>query len=758
MVQKKNTGMWLQEAEHSNDTRFNFIVKMLLSILACAVLTLNITKISGFDQIYQLPVMTLTGSFLCCAYGIAEKYEKKNWFYLSVLAVLLLFVLIFRNFVLEGFRLFWNQQGNYRTMGTGYVVSELETLLAQEQAGKALFCFSFFAGVLCAIVCCLLNKIMSFLLPMMLLAGMIYFGQDASYRYLAVTLVVSVLFLTGSMKKKDNVFGAVSSGWMICMAAAVLLFSLFSNQKVEQFALHTSEQIHQHFHEKKFETKYTTLPEGKFYSYQEEKEPVQALSVTMEKPEALYLRGFTGGIFENDCWSPLNTEQLAESEDLLYWLNLNLFSPDTQFAAAAKKMDIGTNPITIQNIGACNQYQYVPFGLVKGENFNEKNLNQTGVLAGEERTYSYTVISDEIQMMPDVLENLQNSKESYVEDYRKAETAYRAFVYENYLEVPIEEVAPLVRQWDKIAGNDSGTKEISLEQAQEYTMIFLSKCFSKEGVPADITLPLGNVSGSSYQYATVAVLTARYFGIPARYAEGYVITEEMANAAENGTAIKVDSSHAGAWVEVYQDGIGWIPMNLIPGLGELTEEKTDPSTQNGSQTSENLELQEDLEELSEEKNNTEEPDNGFTTAVRNILHWGIFLIIVACILLLLAIFIRRKIILKRRNEIHYHTNSKEAVTWIFADTVQLLEKLKLNRGNESVTILVQPIYEKFGEIYARQFEKMVSLNSMALFSSHQVTEEQRTDALNLYDQTIEHLKKNLSFFEKVRSKWIQCLY
>ena len=169
--------MWLQEAEHSNDTRFNFIVKMLLSILACAVLTLNITKISGFDQIYQLPVMTLTGSFLCCAYGIAEKYEKKNWFYLSVLAVLLLFVLIFRNFVLEGFRLFWNQQGNYRTMGTGYVVSKLETLLAQEQAGKALFCFSFFAGVFCAIVCCLLNKIMSVLLPMILLAGMIYFGH-----------------------------------------------------------------------------------------------------------------------------------------------------------------------------------------------------------------------------------------------------------------------------------------------------------------------------------------------------------------------------------------------------------------------------------------------------------------------------------------------------------------------------------------------------------------------------------------------------
>ena len=30
-----------------------------------------------------------------------------------------------------------------------------------------------------------------------------------------------------------------------------------------------------------------------------------------------------------------------------------------------------------------------------------------------------------------------------------------------------------------------------------------------------------------------------------------------------------------AWAEVYQDGIGWIPMNLIPGLEELAEEKNE---------------------------------------------------------------------------------------------------------------------------------------------------------------------------------------
>ncbi|MEE1035405.1 MAG: transglutaminase domain-containing protein, partial [Agathobacter sp.] len=46
---------------------------------------------------------------------------------------------------------------------------------------------------------------------------------------------------------------------------------------------------------------------------------------------------------------------------------------------------------------------------------------------------------------------------------------------------------------------------------------------------------------TSYQYATVAAMTLRYFGIPSRYVEGYVITEEMAENAEDGSSIKVDS-------------------------------------------------------------------------------------------------------------------------------------------------------------------------------------------------------------------------
>lgn len=49
----------------------------------------------------------------------------------------------------------------------------------------------------------------------------------------------------------------------------------------------------------------------------------------------------------------------------------------------------------------------------------------------------------------------------------------------------------------------------------------LESCFDGSG---DIALPLADTAdGTTYQYATVAALALRYYGIPARYVEGYTV-------------------------------------------------------------------------------------------------------------------------------------------------------------------------------------------------------------------------------------------
>ena len=90
-----------------------------------------------------------------------------------------------------------------------------------------------------------------------------------------------------------------------------------------------------------------------------ERKPQQALAVTMEVPQTMYLRGFTGAEFDGESWRGLDKEVLAKNKDLLYGVNLNVFDQNAQYEAAAVLAKLPQNTVTVQNIGACSYYRAV---------------------------------------------------------------------------------------------------------------------------------------------------------------------------------------------------------------------------------------------------------------------------------------------------------------------------------------------------------------------------------------------------------------
>ena len=766
MIQVNKQGMRLRQTENPRKKNNFWLLQSIVAVLATVVMLLTISQLVGLGGSTTMFVMVAVGAYLCTMYGLLLRVKKPHWFFYLALVILLILALVCRNQVLEGYRLFWSRMSDAKVRGTGWLLPEWELQLPEEKSGLCLTLFAvLLSGGLSLLVCFLTTwapPVLAAILPGMTLLGMSYFGTELSFLWILMILASSVLVLMYSGWGTRNALAPVTMSWFTGIIAAAVLILVVSLPGIRSWTDRVGEQMQETIHKQKYETEHTTLPEGDFRTYEEtEKGAEVALIVTMENPEAMYLRGFTGSVFEDNQWKPLEKDLLVKNKNLLYWLNLNAFNPNAQFHAASSQTELTTNTITVQNMGACSLYRYVPFSLCGGEALKPENLNTEGVLSDGERVYTYSAVSGGSEAITEVLQHLQQSNEKPVLLYRKAESGYRHFVNNFYLQVPEEAKQLLADNWDKTASSYGRVASLNYQQAQECALRFLSETFPDSGTPEEVELPLDIARGSSYQYATVAVLTLRYFGIPARYAEGYLITEQMAVSAEPFETMTVDSSAARAWVEVYQDGIGWIPMDLTPGLGEMIQENPEDNSGQGDSDEENPEL--DPEEAEDEKpedseTDVSDPDGGSVVRIILNLLTNLAKILILLAVLFLLLFFRRKFINNQKEKKFWDKDPKTAVAWIFADVMNILEKLGFDLGNGSMRQLAEPAEERFGEEYAKQLDEMITLNDQAMFSSRPMEETHRESLLSFRNTTIENINKQEKWYRRFWLKWLKCLY
>lgn len=353
---------------------------------------------------------------------------------------------------------------------------------------------------------------------------------------------------------------------------------------------------------------------------------------------------------------------------------------------------------------------------------------------------------------------MQNDTSDSVKSYLQMESAYREFVYSYALDVPAEFRAQLGAVLDSCCESYGAAGSLTKEQAQTAALAFLELCFDGSDT---IALPLADTAdGTTYQYATVAALALRYYGIPARYVEGYTV-----KAAENEPT-NVDASAAGAWVEVYQDGIGWLPLALTPGLEYLSAEQTESGIKpvgagkegngDGPRVTEGQELEQDDAEPDDSENNT--PDGGQRTGLLHKPAFWIILVAALLLLLLAAIIIRHAVILKKRNEAFTQEDPSAAAACLFTDCAALLAAMDLKRGTGSMLELCETAKTQLGEDYAAKLHDMTMYNAQALFSSRAIMPEQLAEMHTFHDATLESLKTRCKPLHKLRLKWLNCLY
>ena len=314
-----------------------------------------------------------------------------------------------------------------------------------------------------------------------------------------------------------------------------------------------------------------------------------ALLVTMSDPQEMYLKGFIGENFNGNEWSSLTNTTCYQAKELMDTLKNEGFEGAGQLVKPAgfAYETLPGNEITVRNSGADRRIVFVPYDLKEDgslEQLEQKggSIFDTGKFKGQQ-TYTYTAVQNQEDHWTDLTARFftialgSGEADPDISDYLRRESYYNEFVYENDTNLGRAERKLLAETIGSAGDQSKGHMDykLAIETIRTYledNFIYTEDPGKPEKGKSGLEQFLESHKGYDVHYATAATLMFRYYGIPARYVEGYLITDADARSAtENGTVV-VPRSRAHAWTEIYIDGVGYVPLEVTPEFYGIMKE------------------------------------------------------------------------------------------------------------------------------------------------------------------------------------------
>lgn len=246
--------------------------------------------------------------------------------------------------------------------------------------------------------------------------------------------------------------------------------------------------------------------------------------VTEEMPtETLYLKGFSGGDYEGGEWQEDRDEEIYAlmEENSLHWGRWESWIPgiyESLYYVMNHNMrgmeeSASDRVLAVRYLNGWRGDWYAPYYSM----WSRSNQRYA------EDLYGFRYFQQE--EMDIRWDNIQTYFADNGDMYQEVQTAYEKEAVEIYTQVPVEEIN---------------------EDPVEY-FLFQGK------------------EGYCQHFASAAVLMYRLYGIPARYASGYVVSPSDFEQQEDGTwrAVVTDVS-AHAWPEIFIHDYGWTPVEVTP--------------------------------------------------------------------------------------------------------------------------------------------------------------------------------------------------
>lgn len=361
---------------------------------------------------------------------------------------------------------------------------------------------------------------------------------------------------------------------------------------------------------------------------------VTALVVTLpEMDRAVYLKGYTGARYTDTGWKELSGQAGKEYKEISAQFGMEAQGQGYQLM---ELFYIGQGPsmtgrylwgnvpvikkgdMQVEYVTANKRYVYMPYYVDPSAQGGCRYEDDGYLSSGSRRDYYdyefYMPSQEFLDYFADYTERQNKNpgfsgiyiwQENYRSDTLRAfEERYREFVYEYYMELPEghEEIKDLLPEAKNATVNEKIRAVQHYLQGYEYTL-------APGEMPKDADFVnyflFESKKGYCVHFASSAVLMLRSLGVPARYAEGYLVTKKDIMGAEAvgaGTLkqltepyflmdsfpgnistgivmqkrVEVRDYTAHAWVEVYRDGLGWVPVEMTGGYMADTKEGSRP--------------------------------------------------------------------------------------------------------------------------------------------------------------------------------------
>ncbi len=497
------------------------------------------------------------------------------------------------------------------------------------------------------------------------------------------------------------------------------------------------------------------------------------LKVTMTYPQSLYLIGFVGGSYTGGEWKPLNKEAYQNEYDgLLEWLEQEGISPMTQYSVYNELSEMKEenereyNTIKVENSGAYRKFVYLPYSVVSwsggsSEAKKDWQIQSNGIFGARE--YEFKNVFDAPNADGIMTEPwIQSPETEEQKEYSGVESVYHHFAQDKYMDIDDELKTLICKMFfpendiQNMDFNEITTRiRTVLRRETQYNEFPPAMEKGKDFIEWFLTEAK---SGNAVHYASAAVMAYRAAGYPARYVEGYHCMEGKTHISnENGEATAVlTNKNAHAWTEVYVSGVGWVPVEVVPGMyvetytNQIVEGK--PAYQVSSKRhDEGVDV--DSDDINGEREETDEEETDREVCFYEIFPVVVLLILYTCFFLYLILELQRILRILYRRKLERRLRNEKLV-WLYADEIQKMLQYAGVKGNYNHPFeLTDDVDKKFRGISKNRYERAIFLIHKVRFGEKELRKDEKY-ALSCFVLKLKReLYQNQGFFGKLKLRY-----